>query len=97
MLTRAQGCGRGVDVVLLAGAGVDAFGLEISAAAVAAAREYAAPRMAGVAGSARFEQGDFYADEWVARMGVALEGGFDYVYDYTVRWAYRDWRRGAVC
>lgn len=67
--------------------GVDAFGLEISASAIKAASEYAAPALAGAPegfGKVRFEQGDFYKDEWVVEMGADLEGGFDYVYDYTV-------------
>lgn len=43
---RAQGCGRGYDVAMLALHGYDAYGLEVCDRAVQAAREYAAGELA---------------------------------------------------
>lgn len=86
------GCGRGYDVFLLASFGYDAVGVEASENAVKAAREEQAKaekdgsypvvdREIG-AGSVQIVEGDFFADDWVKKVGA--EGGFDLIYDYTV-------------
>lgn len=92
------GCGRGYDVLLLAGFGYDALGLEVSEGAVRRCWEewekekergkgeggmYAVRDEEGVgAGEVRFVRGDFFAGEG-EWMGDG-EGGFDLIYDYTV-------------
>ncbi|OBT85058.1 hypothetical protein VE02_07153 [Pseudogymnoascus sp. 03VT05] len=92
------GCGRGYDVVMLALHGFDAYGLEISADAVATAKAYAASEMAAPSrhhfskagsdnlvsyGEVKFLQGDFFRRDWEAT--VPLDDGtkFDMIYDYT--------------
>lgn len=85
------GCGRGVDVLLLASFGYDAYGLEYSAAAVEAcgkeeAEEHSWDRVQDQAvgrGRVTFVQGDFFDDAWLQKIGVELNG-FDLIYDYTV-------------
>ncbi|KAF2399629.1 S-adenosyl-L-methionine-dependent methyltransferase, partial [Trichodelitschia bisporula] len=97
--TRARalvpGCGRGYDVLLLASAGYDAWGLDSSGVAVGEAERYAAeagndegiyplinPEVGR--GAAHFLEGDFYARNWEAGItGLAEDGGFDLIYDYT--------------
>jgi SAM-dependent methyltransferase len=86
------GCGRGYDVLLLASFGYDAYGLEISATAVAKCNEFArqhahddeyAPQPgSGGGGKAVFIHGDFFDDSWRQQ----VEGGatFELLYDYTV-------------
>ncbi|KAK7529229.1 putative thiol methyltransferase [Phyllosticta citribraziliensis] len=88
------GCGKGYDVHLLASAGYEAWGLEISPAAIEAAKQWAKEaeerglkdgyetlneKWGG--GSANFVCGDFFKDDWLQKIGV--EGGFDIIYDYT--------------
>lgn len=85
------GCGRGVDVLLLASFGFDAYGLEYSAHAIEACKKeekenhswYRVRDQAIGQGSVTWVQGDFFADDWLQRIGVS--GGFDLIYDYTVR------------
>ncbi|KAJ5190431.1 uncharacterized protein N7498_009416 [Penicillium cinerascens] len=84
------GCGRGVDVLLLASFGYDAYGLEYSAAAVEACRkeeaeEHSWDRVRDQTvgrGKVTFVQGDFFDDAWLQKIGVELNG-FDLIYDYT--------------
>lgn len=92
------GCGRGVDVVLLASFGYDVVGLEYSATAVEEAQRYARETEReelyrvkdsvkdGLGkGSVTFVQGDFFAEDWLAKAGVeGTKGVFDLIYDYTV-------------
>lgn len=85
------GCGRGVDVLLLASFGYDAYGLEYSAAAVEACKEEEAksgdkypvrdPEIGR--GTVTFIQGDFFQDDWLEKIGVP-RNSFHLVYDYTV-------------
>ncbi|PLB40682.1 thiopurine S-methyltransferase family protein [Aspergillus candidus] len=91
------GCGRGYDVIMLALHGFDAYGLEISATAVAEARKYAAVEMScpqeynfGHAqsqtrdvGSAIFAVGDFFESEWEGQGILDARVKYDLVYDYT--------------
>ncbi|KAH7055755.1 S-adenosyl-L-methionine-dependent methyltransferase [Macrophomina phaseolina] len=86
------GCGKGYDVVLLASAGYDAWGLEVSASAVEKAKAWHAEleekkfhkyetidEEVG-RGSANFMVGDFFSDDWVRETGGTE---FDLIYDYT--------------
>lgn len=88
------GCGKGYDVHLLASAGYEAWGLEISPAAVEAAKQwtkeaeerglkdgYETLNEKWGRGSAKFVCGDFFKEGWLQKIGV--EGGFDIIYDYT--------------
>ncbi|KAH6716505.1 S-adenosyl-L-methionine-dependent methyltransferase [Leptodontidium sp. MPI-SDFR-AT-0119] len=92
------GCGRGYDVVMLAQHGFDAYGLEISTDAIAAAEAYSTSEMdapsaynfaragrdsPGTAGGVTFLQGDFFQRDW--ELATPLEGDakFDLIYDYT--------------
>ena len=84
------GCGRGVDVLLLASFGYDAYGLEYSGAAIEACRQEKSNgdrypvRDAEVGrGEVVFVQGDFFKDDWLKELGLGLNC-FDLVYDYTV-------------
>jgi hypothetical protein len=85
------GCGRGVDVLLLASFGYDAYGLEYSAAAVEACQKeekdnanwYRVRDQTVGAGSVTWLRGDFFDDAWLQKAGVGLNG-FDIIYDYTV-------------
>lgn len=86
------GCGRGVDVLLLASFGYDAYGLEYSKSALEGCRkeeestEKKYPvRDAGIGrGKVTWIQGDFFENDWLESLG--LEGNqFDFIYDYTVR------------
>ncbi|KAJ5638082.1 hypothetical protein N7490_007961 [Penicillium lividum] len=84
------GCGRGVDVLLLASFGFDAYGLEYSAAAVEECKKektendswYRVRDQTIGRGNVTFVQGDFFDDAWLQAIGVPLNG-FDVVYDYT--------------
>ncbi|OQE24277.1 hypothetical protein PENSTE_c007G02202 [Penicillium steckii] len=84
------GCGRGVDVLLLASFGFDAYGLEYSATAVEACKKEQAENHSWYRvrdqsigqGNVTFIQGDFFDDAWLQKIGVALNG-FDIIYDYT--------------
>lgn len=85
------GCGRGVDVLLLASFGYDAYGLEYSASAVEECKKEAAENRSLYRvrdetvgrGKVTFVQGDFFDDAWLQTMGVT-PNGFDIIYDYTV-------------
>ena len=82
------GCGRGYDVLLFASFGFDAYGLEISEAAVEKCRQeqegnshkYPVAHSEG-AGKTEFLIGDFFRDAWIHETGVDV---FDLIYDYTV-------------
>ena len=86
------GCGRGVDVLLFASFGYDAYGLECSAAAVEACKkeeekvnnsQYRVRDEKVGKGKITFIQGDFFDDNWLKEIGVP-RNGFDVIYDYTV-------------
>jgi SAM-dependent methyltransferase len=75
------GCGRGYDVLLLASLGYDAYGLDSSGTAIAAAKRHAAenplpsPSSAEegtTPGAAEFLEGDFWSDAWLARTATGL-------------------------
>ncbi|WEW60429.1 S-adenosylmethionine-dependent methyltransferase [Emydomyces testavorans] len=86
------GCGRGVDVFLLASFGYDAYGLEYSKTAFEECLKEMAKygeggqvpaRNAEVgSGKVKFLQGDFFKDDWLKEAGLK-EGDFDLIYDYT--------------
>ncbi|KAG2418137.1 hypothetical protein HFD88_001238 [Aspergillus terreus] len=84
------GCGRGVDVLLLASFGYDAYGLEYSAAAVAQCKQEEAKngdkypvRDAEIGrGKIVFVQGDFFKNDWLEALQLPLNC-FDLIYDYT--------------
>lgn len=85
------GCGRGVDVLLLASFGYDAYGLEVSATAVDACKKeekenhrwYRVRDEKAGKGKVTFVQGDFFDDAWLKQIGVP-RNRFDIIYDYTV-------------
>lgn len=85
------GCGRGVDVLLLASFGYDAFGLEYSPAAVEACKKeekenanwYRVRDQSVGTGNVTWIQGDFFDDAWLQSIGLPLNS-FDIIYDYTV-------------
>lgn len=85
------GCGRGVDVLLLASFGYDAYGLDYSATAVEACKKeerenhswYRVRDEKIGKGNVTFVQGDFFDDAWLKEIGVP-RNGFDVIYDYTV-------------
>lgn len=72
------GCGRGVDVLLFASFGYDAYGLECSAAAVEACNKeekenhsrYRVRDKKVGKGKVTFVQGDFFDDTWLKEIGV---------------------------
>ena len=88
------GCGRGVDVLLLASFGYDAYGLDCGQAAVDACKtEYARAtamnrypvRDAKIGrGTVTFIKGDFFQDAWLEEVGLGLNS-FDLIYDHSVR------------
>ncbi|KAL4999659.1 thiol methyltransferase [Aspergillus recurvatus] len=84
------GCGRGVDVLLLASFGYDAYGLEYSKSAIEeckkeeqdADQKYPVRDASIGRGQVTWIQGDFFANDWVEALGI--EGNqFDFIYDYT--------------
>lgn len=85
------GCGRGVDVLLLASFGFDAYGLEYSPGAIEACKKEEAENNSWYRvrdqtigrGKVTFVQGDFFDDAWLQSIGVP-PNGFDIIYDYTV-------------
>ncbi|KAL2819518.1 thiol methyltransferase [Aspergillus granulosus] len=84
------GCGRGVDVLLLASFGYDAYGLEYSKSALEEARKeeqdtkqkYPVRDLTIGKGTVTWIQGDFFEDGWLEGLGLA-RNGFDFIYDYT--------------
>ncbi|CAG8906301.1 unnamed protein product [Penicillium egyptiacum] len=84
------GCGRGVDVLLLASFGFDAYGLEYSAAAIDACKKeekdnaswYRVRDQTVGTGKVTWIQGDFFDNAWLQKINVPLNG-FDIIYDYT--------------
>jgi SAM-dependent methyltransferase len=93
------GCGLGYDVLVLASFGYDAYGLEYSSLALKGAKEteekkgseeyYKVKDEHVGEGSVNWLSGDFFKDEWCKQMGDDFDGGFDLIYDYTVRPPYR--------
>jgi len=89
------GCGRGVDVLLLASFGYDAYGLEYSDKAVENCKQeqvqngdkYPARNPAIGAGNITFVQGDFFEDAWLEKLGLSRHS-FDLIYDHTVSYSY---------
>jgi SAM-dependent methyltransferase len=85
------GCGTGVDVLLFASFGYDAYGLEYSQVAVdlcktreAEDREKYVVRDAAIGrGNATFIQGDFFKEDWLEKLGLE-RNCFELIYDYTV-------------
>lgn len=85
------GCGRGVDVLLLASFGYDAYGLEYSPGAIeackkeeaASEKEYQVRDPSIGKGKVTWVQGDFFDDAWLKAIDVP-RNGFDIIYDYTV-------------
>ncbi|THC90668.1 hypothetical protein EYZ11_009877 [Aspergillus tanneri] len=83
------GCGRGVDVLLLASFGYDAYGLECSHSAIEACNAEEAGTKATYPirdpsvgrGSITFIQGDFFDDAWLEKLGLQ-QNAFDLVYDH---------------
>jgi hypothetical protein len=93
------GCGKGYDVALLASYGYDTWGLEVSKHAADAAIKYLEDAGEGALegeykvkdekvgkGRADCLVGDFFDDAWCKEIGT--EGGFDVIYDNTVRSAF---------
>ena len=87
------GCGRGVDVLLLASFGYDVVGLEYAEKALVACEKYVKENEGRYAvydekvgkGKMKFLRGDFYSDEWAGKIGwEGWDGKFDLIYDYTV-------------
>ncbi|KAL2852430.1 S-adenosyl-L-methionine-dependent methyltransferase [Aspergillus pseudoustus] len=84
------GCGRGVDVLLLASFGYDAYGLEYSKSALDEARKeeqelgqkYPVRDPAVGKGNVTWIQGDFFEDGWLEGLGLG-RNEFDFIYDYT--------------
>ena len=84
------GCGKGYDVLLLASFGYDAFGLEVSEAAVkrcyeeqkANGHNYPVRDKSVGAGAVKFIHGDFFSTDWMTN--IEGDGKIDLVYDYTV-------------
>ncbi|CEN59539.1 hypothetical protein ASPCAL01988 [Aspergillus calidoustus] len=84
------GCGRGVDVLLLASFGYDAYGLEYSQSAIENCRqeEQAAEQKYPVRdaeigkGTVSWVQGDFFEEGWLEGLGLS-RNSFDFIYDYT--------------
>jgi hypothetical protein len=85
------GCGRGVDVLLLASFGYDAYGLEYSQSAVENCRqeEQAVEQNYPVRdaeigkGTVTWVQGDFFEEEWLEELRLG-RNSFHFIYDYTV-------------
>ena len=84
-------CGKGYDVLLFASYGFDAYGLEISGAAVEECRKVQAqesdkyPERDHESGTGKVEYilGDFFSESWLEK--VEGDKTFDLIYDYTVR------------
>lgn len=84
------GCGKGYDVLLLASFGYDAFGLEVSEAAVkrcyeeqeANGNNYPVRDESLGAGAVKFIHGDFFSTDWMTN--IEGNGKIDLIYDYTV-------------
>lgn len=87
------GCGRGVDVLLLASFGYDAYGLECSPSAVEVCRSeqaraselnhYPVRDTKVGRGNVTFVQGDFFQDGWLQELGLGWNE-FDLIYDHSV-------------
>ncbi|PWY95239.1 thiol methyltransferase [Aspergillus sclerotioniger CBS 115572] len=77
------GCGRGVDVLLLASFGYDAYGLEYNGAAIEACRQ---ENLKSTNNGDKYPVRDVEVgrgeDDWLKELGLGLNC-FDLVYDYT--------------
>ena len=86
-LALIPGCGRGVDVLLLAAYGYDAVGLDYSSSAIEECKrfeqahkdEYPAKDPHVGKGTVTFVSGNFFERDW-----ETAEGKYDLIYDYTV-------------
>jgi len=85
------GCGKGYDILLFSAWGYDAYGLEVSDKALAAARNeetekdgkgFYETRDGVTKGRVNWLAGDFFKDDFLK--GVEGEETFDLIYDYTV-------------
>ncbi|ODM17053.1 hypothetical protein SI65_07452 [Aspergillus cristatus] len=86
------GCGSGLDVLLLASFGYDAYGLEYSHSAVQTCKaqetrsrargEYPVRDEEVGRGSVTFMQGDFFRDAWLEGIGLG-RGDYDVIYDHS--------------
>ncbi|KAL4881709.1 S-adenosyl-L-methionine-dependent methyltransferase [Aspergillus karnatakaensis] len=84
------GCGRGVDVLLLASFGYDAYGLEYSKSAFENCKKeeegseerYPVRDASFGRGKVTWIQGDFFGNDWVEKLGLE-KNSFDLIYDYT--------------
>ena len=95
-----QGCGRGYDVVLLALHGYDSYGLEVSPAAVAAAKDYSSSQFESPSQAYFSTRNDEEVAAYLKNRGEAhffcadffekswagndVPSRYDLVYDYTV-------------
>jgi methyl halide transferase len=88
------GCGRGYDVLILSAFGYDAYGLDVSSAAMKAAKDYEKlksgddvykARGLGGKGEVHWMTADFFKDDFLKEIGG--DGTFDLLFDYTVRFS----------
>jgi methyl halide transferase len=86
------GCGRGYDVLILSAFGYDAYGLDVSSAAIQAAEDYEKlmfsddvykARDPGGKGQIHWITADFFKDDFLK--DINGDGTFDLLFDYTVR------------
>lgn len=87
------GCGRAVDVLLLASFGYDAYGVDYSSTAIEISKkekeksendsQYAVRDPTIGRGNITLVQGDFFDDAWLEKIGLKLNE-FDLIYDYGV-------------
>jgi methyl halide transferase len=92
------GCGRGYDVLILSAFGYDAYGLDVSSAAMKAAKDYEKlksgddvykARGLGGKGEVHWMTADFFKDDFLKEVGG--DGTFDLIFDYTVRFSILSW------
>jgi methyl halide transferase len=86
------GCGKGYDVLILSAFGYDAYGLDVSSAAMQAAEDHEKlmssddvykARDLGGKGKVHWITADFFKDDFLKDIGG--DGTFDLLFDYTVR------------
>jgi len=86
------GCGRGYDVLILSAFGYDAYGLDVSSAAIQAAEDYEKlmssddvykARDPGGKGQVHWITADFFKDDLLK--DISGDGTFNLLFDYTVR------------
>jgi SAM-dependent methyltransferase len=92
------GCGRGYDVLILSAFGYDAYGLDVSEAAMKAAEDHEKlksdddmykARDPGGKGQVHWITADFFKDVFLKDIGG--DGTFDLLFDYTVRFPILFW------